>query len=313
MATNCMNKLILSLAVFALCVPAFAQSQGVSMRATNGIAYGTATYFRATSNHVTGSLGVAGTLGAATATASTLDVSGAISTRFTNQYVWADGNGVLRGTNDGAGLTNIQNASLPSNLATNNGNNRFSTAQTVNGAFTNTGFSSTTTNYATKLRVGGAAENADAVNVTGAIRASGQVTGSPISSSGYSEVAPTSFFSFNGRSQIYSPANGRLSFVNNTGVGAQIEANTAIITNGIASYSPVAAVAIAATGWTNIWGTNNATIYFDGTAIFFTNRTRAWVAYYTNLAGITWGTVSLQPGESVQISGTGVTGVAKPF
>lgn len=84
-------------------------------------------------------------------------------------------------------------------------------------------------------------------------------------------------------------------------------------TNGIASFSSVAPVAIASTGWTNIWSTNNAVVSFDGTTIFYTNKLRASTPYYTNTAALGHAMVILQPGESVDINGTGVTGVAKPF
>lgn len=84
-------------------------------------------------------------------------------------------------------------------------------------------------------------------------------------------------------------------------------------TNGIASFSTVASVAIAASGWTNIWSTNNAVVSFDGTTIFYTNKLRSNASYYTNVAALGHAMVILQPGEAVDINGTGVTGVAKPF
>lgn len=86
-----------------------------------------------------------------------------------------------------------------------------------------------------------------------------------------------------------------------------------VTTNGIGSYSSITPVVIAATGWTNIWSTNNAVVVFDGTTCFYTNYLRSGVAWYTNVAALAHDRVSLQPGEGIAINGTGVTGVAKPF
>ena len=84
-------------------------------------------------------------------------------------------------------------------------------------------------------------------------------------------------------------------------------------TNGVASYSTVAADSIDSTGWTNIWSTNNAVIYYTGTAASATVKDRTWTTLVT-LGSLTGDrTVLLQPGWSVQISGTGVSGTVVPF
>lgn len=108
----------------------------------------------------------------------------------------------------------------PPNLATNNGNNQFSSAQTVNGGFTNTGYSSTTTNYATKLRVGGAAESSAAVNITGTVLSSGTITSSDgltatfnVLAGGLIRAGAASPIHWNGNSRMYSPVNGFQAFV----------------------------------------------------------------------------------------------------
>jgi hypothetical protein len=95
--------------------------------------------------------------------------------------------------------------------------------------------------------------------------------------------------------------------------GVSIFAKSLGATNGIASYSSITPVAIAATGWTNIWSTNNAVVIFDGTTVFHTNKLRNNTPYYTNVAALGHDMVILQPGEAVDINGTGVTGIAKPF
>ena len=85
-------------------------------------------------------------------------------------------------------------------------------------------------------------------------------------------------------------------------------------TNGVASYSLVAPVVINSTGWTNIWPTNNAIVYFDGTAMTFTNKNSAGTQLYTNALAHTGAmSVILQPNGAVMIGGTGVKGIATPF
>lgn len=86
-------------------------------------------------------------------------------------------------------------------------------------------------------------------------------------------------------------------------------------TNGIASYSSVASVAITETGWTNIWSTNNAVIVYGGTTVSSWKK-RAGALTSTNITYPVFSgnnTVILQPGQAVVISGTGVTGSADPF
>ncbi len=101
---------------------------------------------------------------------------------------------------------------------------------------------------------------------------------------------------------------GSILATNSLTVGDRIFATRTIAaTNGIASYSTVAPVAITSTGWTNIWSTNNATIYMTGTASRIYNRAGAIIV---NLPADTR-TVILQPGWGV--TGTGLTGTAVPF
>ncbi len=106
----------------------------------------------------------------------------------------------------------------------------------------------------------------------------------------------------------------------NVGIGttnpaARLAVNgSGLFTNGVASFSDVAAVTITATGWTNIWSTNNAIVHFDGTAMFFTNVLRGNTPWYTNTVAQTGAmTTTLQPGEAIRIAGTSVVGRAKPF
>jgi hypothetical protein len=92
-------------------------------------------------------------------------------------------------------------------------------------------------------------------------------------------------------------------------------AQSLLVTNGIASFSPVASVAIAATGWTNFWSTNNAVIVFGGTAVNSFKK-RAGALTSTNITYPVFtgnSTVILQPGQALVISGTSVTGSADPF
>ncbi len=119
-----------------------------------------------------------------------------------------------------------------------------------------------------------------------------------------------------------TPASITLNTNGNVGIGASSAVPAArlsvsgagIFTNGIASYSDTAVVTIAATGWTNIWATNNAIVHFDGTAMFFTNVLRGNTPWYTNTTAHTGAmTVTLQPSEAIRIAGTSVVGRAKPF
>lgn len=94
-----MRKLLPILALLAISKPSFAQTQGVSMRSTNGIGYGNTVI-----HNLIGEIGSGNVTNAA-----------------------------------GSRVAYLSDATLPSNVATNNGNNQFSAAQTVNGAFTATG------------------------------------------------------------------------------------------------------------------------------------------------------------------------------
>ena len=84
------------------------------------------------------------------------------------------------------------------------------------------------------------------------------------------------------------------------------------ITNGIASFSTISAVAINSTGWTNIWSTNNATVYVSATAVAFTVKNRANATIYTSPTLTTTVTVTLQPGWAVSAA-SGLAGTAVPW
>ena len=87
---------------------------------------------------------------------------------------------------------------------------------------------------------------------------------------------------------------------------------SAFTDNLIASKATDAAVAIAATGWTNTFG-KNATVYFDGGNIVFTVFNNALTSVYTNAVAVSNATVNLQPAGKVIITGNGVAGRAVPF
>lgn len=84
-----------------------------------------------------------------------------------------------------------------------------------------------------------------------------------------------------------------------------------VYTNGLASYSTVAAVTIAASGWTNIWPTNNAGVYVNATAVSWIIKNRANTTLYTSptLTAVTY--VHLQPGWAVSAA-SGLDGTALP-
>jgi hypothetical protein len=88
---------------------------------------------------------------------------------------------------------------------------------------------------------------------------------------------------------------------------------TLTATNGVASFSQTAPVNIAATGWTNIWSTNNAVVYFDGTAVTMNIVKADGTGVYTNATALGNGQAHLHPGWWLILSGTGVTGRAVPF
>lgn len=73
------------------------------------------------------------------------------------------------------------------------------------------------------------------------------------------------------------------------------------------------AVNIAATGYTNLFG-RNTVVYFDGTAVTATVFNGAGTSIYTNAVATTgMGTVILEKGGKVILSGTGVVGRAIPY
>lgn len=84
-----------------------------------------------------------------------------------------------------------------------------------------------------------------------------------------------------------------------------------LATNGIASFSTLAAASIAATGWTNIWATNNATVYVTATAVAWTIKNRANSTIYTSPVLTATVPVHLQPGWSVNAA-SGLAGTALP-
>ncbi len=69
-------------------------------------------------------------------------------------------------------------------------------------------------------------------------------------------------------------------------------------------------VAIAATGWTNLFG-STAVVYFDGTAVTATVKDTALTTIYTNAVALTgMSSIILPPKAAVVLSGTGVAGRA---
>lgn len=98
--------------------------------------------------------------------------------------------------------------------------------------------------------------------------------------------------------------------------GAVSIGTTLTATNGLASYSIVTAVSIAATGWTNLWSTNNAVVYLDTGAadLAYYVKNNAGTSVYTNISAANTATVILQPSGAVVITaGTTPTGRATPF
>jgi len=84
------------------------------------------------------------------------------------------------------------------------------------------------------------------------------------------------------------------------------------VTNGTASFATTTAVAITATGWTNIWSTNNATVYVTATAVAWTIKNRANATIYTSPTLTATVPVTLQPGWSVNAA-SGLAGTALPW
>ncbi len=88
---------------------------------------------------------------------------------------------------------------------------------------------------------------------------------------------------------------------------------TASVKGGVASTDTTAAVAIAATGWTNLFS-KNATVFVSGTAVTFTVKNNAGTPVFTNAVAFTGAIpIPIQSGGAVVTSGTGVTGFATPF
>jgi hypothetical protein len=80
-------------------------------------------------------------------------------------------------------------------------------------------------------------------------------------------------------------------------------------TNGFASYSTTAPAPIAATGWTNIWSTNNANVRVTGTGqtITIKNRSNATVDTLTSFTGTV--VLPIQPGWAITAA-SGLSGTA---
>lgn len=76
----------------------------------------------------------------------------------------------------------------------------------------------------------------------------------------------------------------------------------------LSSYKPN--VAIAATGWTNLFG-STAVVYFDGTAVTAIVKDATLATIYTNAVAQTGvSSIVLPPKAAVVLSGTGVAGRA---
>ena len=102
-------------------------------------------------------------------------------------------------------------------------------------------------------------------------------------------------------------AGGNVSF-NASGILSK----SAAITN-FATFSTVTAASIAATGWTNVWSTNNATVYVErGASVAVTLKNKDNTTLNTFTAGTNPLSISLQPGWGFSASGN-LSGNAVPF
>lgn len=98
-------------------------------------------------------------------------------------------------------------------------------------------------------------------------------------------------------------------------VSTNLTAKKFLVVDGLVSRSTIASVSIAATGWTNIWSTNAATVVYGGTTVSSWKK-RAGALTATNITYPVFtgnNTVILQPGQAIVISGTGVSGSAEPL
>lgn len=127
-----------------------------------------------------------------------------------------------------------------------------------------------------------------------------------------SSVDSTPMWQLGGASGNLRVENDAGGLTNITAWGGRFAGNI-LATNGISSYSTVTPEPISPTGWTNIWTTNNAVLYIDGTITGWIIYDRSGGALYTNAAALTHDTAHLQPGWGISISGTGITGRALPF
>lgn len=93
--------------------------------------------------------------------------------------------------------------------------------------------------------------------------------------------------------------------------GVNYSQKSVLATNGFGSFSTLAAATIDATGWTNIWATNNATVYVTATAVAFTIKNRSQNTIYTSPVLTATVPVHLQPGWSVNAA-SGLAGTALP-
>lgn len=94
---------------------------------------------------VSGSATVNGTLTSSTSTSGVFTVTGSILAPFTNQYPYFDANGVMRGTNNGGGFTNISSGAPLNGTNTWTGTNTFTVGSRT---FKHGGDSTTITNTA---------------------------------------------------------------------------------------------------------------------------------------------------------------------
>lgn len=260
---------------------------------------------------------------------------------------------------DGGGLTNLNASSLASGTVADarlSGNviTNTETQNVVLSGVSNNILGDLTvggTNRVTKLRVGGAAETADAVNITGALRTSANATlgtyllaGSDIQA-GVGTTGNT--FQWASGPKLFAPSAGSFAITSNSmATGSAALAATTVsnwptlyisgasnaptwnfasngtfsgsitATNGVASYASAATIAITATGWTNSY-TVNAVVDFHASIadLQWYIKNSAGTGVYTNVTGLAaHATAILQPGGALVITaGTTPAGTARQF
>lgn len=215
---------------------------------------------------------------------------------------------------------------------------------TAAGALTNTGYSITGTNYATKLRVGGALESAHALSVSGAILATNSATAATVAVTNGTVTASGDITSSNtvfanrleGPTIVATGVSGivasplfrgvaNASFILGSTTTPTItvlagnlnSSGTITATNGFASRASAATIAIEASGWTNSYSVNAVVEVDTGAAdLKYNIKNAAGTVVYTlpGASAIWHATAILQPGGALVITGgTTPSGTARQF